>query len=160
MVLNKYDEILGAKNFDYFLPSLLDDIEIQDFLNNKFKNLDFKLITEGTHLYNQVYDCLDDYIYENALDFHEIEVDLNEDHESNDYNNYYFVIRGMKEIFFTDSADDDLRLFNSFDKAVKSIELNFNIKLDDKKNKVEIGSVKKRMTLDKAIANAIKIIKK
>ena len=160
MVLDNYNEILGAKNFDYFLPSLLDDIEIKDFLNKKFKNLDFKLINEGTHLYNQVYDCLYDHIYENAIDLHEVEVDFNEDQESNDYNNYCFVIRGMKGIFFTDSADDDLRLFDSFDKAIKSIELNFDIKLDDKKNKVEIDSLKKRMTLDQAIVNAIKIIKK
>lgn len=79
-----------------------------------------------------VYDFLFDYIVNNAVEVDTIEINLNEDPDETDFNIYNYVIRGLKGVFFTDSADDDTRFFDDYKTARDSIELNHMITLPEK----------------------------
>ena len=157
--MNEMDNFLGAKDFSYFVPGLLQDIEIQDLLKKELNQLDVEAIIKETELNDEVYGFLHDYITENAPEIDGVEVNLNEDSEPSDYGIYVYIIRGMKGVFFTESADDDTRFFDSFDKARASIELNHGIELDDN-NEVDKGSLAKRISAAEAITKVLKIMKK
>lgn len=125
------DNFLGSKTFDHFIPDLLKDAEILTVLQNEFHTSKGEEERFEGELRDEVHDFLEQYILEHAPEIEGIEVNLNEDPEETDYGIYTYVIRGMKGIFFTESADDDTRYFSEFKTARTSIELNHNVVLGD-----------------------------
>ena len=126
-----YDDFGGSKKFDHFIPNLLKDAEIQTILREEFQLS--KGDTQKLHndLRDEVHGFLHDYILEHAPQIDGVEVNINEDPEEMDYGIYTYLIRGMKGVFFTESADDDTCFFSDFKTARESIELNHNVVLDD-----------------------------
>ena len=129
--MDEFHSFLGAKDFSDFMPNLLQDMDIQHLLRNEFKNLDVEEIIKQNDPNNLFYDFLHDHILENANEIDNVEVDTNENSEPSDHGVYVYIIRGMKGVFFTESADDDERFFDSFYKARASIKINHGIELDD-----------------------------
>ena len=123
------DNFLGSKTFDRFIPDLLKDAEILNVLQNEFQTSKGEEERFEGELRDEVHDFLEQYILEHAPEIEGIEVNLNEDPEETDYDIYTYIIRGMKGIFFTESADDDTRYFSEFKTARTSIELNHNVVL-------------------------------
>ena len=125
------EDFLGSKKFDYFIPNLLKDSEILTVLQSEFNTSKDEEEKFQGELRNEVHDFLEQYILEHAPEIEGVEVNLNEDPEETDYGIYTYVIRGMKGIFFTESADDDTHYFSEFKTARTSIELNHNVVLSD-----------------------------
>lgn len=125
------EDFLGSKKFDHFIPTLLKDSEILTVLQSEFNTSKDEEERFQGELRDEVHDFLEQYILEHAPEIEGVEVNLNEDPEETDYGIYTYVIRGMKGIFFTESADDDTRYFSEFKTARTSIELNHNVVLSD-----------------------------
>ena len=121
-----------AKQFNFFVPQLLQDAEVRSLLKTEFKVTDGDESRFENVLSDYVYDFLFDYIVNNAVEVDTIEINLNEDPDETDFNIYNYVIRGLKGVFFTDSADDDTRFFDDYKTARDSIELNHMITLPEK----------------------------
>ena len=121
-----------AKKFDFFVPQLLQDVEVRLLLKTEFKVTDGDESRFENVLSDYVYDFLFDYIVNNAVEVDTIEINLNEDPDETDFNIYNYVIRGFKGVFFTDSADDDTRFFDDYKTALDSIELNYTVTLPEK----------------------------
>jgi len=130
--MNSFDELVGAKKFDFFVPQLLQDVEVRLLLKTEFKVTDGDESRFENVLSDYVYDFLFDYIVNNAVEVDTIEINLNEDPDETDFNIYNYVIRGFKGVFFTDSADDDTRFFDDYKTALDSIELNYTVTLPEK----------------------------
>ena len=121
-----------AKQFNFFVPQLLQDAEVRSLLKTELKVTDGDESRFENDLSDYVYDFLFDYIVNNAVEVDTIEINLNEDPDETDFNIYNYVIRGLKGVFFTDSADDDTRFFDDYKTARDSIELNHMITLPEK----------------------------
>lgn len=121
-----------AKQFNFFVPQLLQDAEVRSLLKTELKVTDGDESRFENDLSDYVYDFLFDYIVNNAEEVDAIEINLNEDPDETDFNIYNYVIRGLKGVFFTDSADDDTRFFDDYKTARDSIELNHMITLPEK----------------------------
>ena len=124
------EDFLGSKNFDHFIPNLLKDAEILTVLQNQFHTSKGE---EGRFegLRDEVHDFLEQYILEHAPEIEGVEVNLNDDPEETEYGIYTYRIRGMKGVFFTESAEDDTCYFPNYKTARSSIELNHNVVLND-----------------------------
>jgi hypothetical protein len=122
----------GAKEFNFFVPQLLQDAEVRSLLKTEFKVTDGDENRFETDLSDHVYDFLFDYIMNNAEEVDAIEINLNEDPDETDFNIYNYVIRGLKGVFFTDTADDDIRFFDDYEVARDSIELNHMVIIPEK----------------------------
>jgi hypothetical protein len=122
----------GAKQFNFFVPQLLQDAEVRSLLKTEFKVTDGDESRFENDLSDYVYDFLFDYIVNNAVEVDAIEINLNEDPDETDFNIYNYVIRGLKGVFFTDSADDDTRFFDDYKTARDSIELNYMVTRPEK----------------------------
>jgi len=159
--MSAVDEFLGAKDFSFFIPSLLEDIDIQELLKAEFDHLDVeKIIREGDPN-DDFFDFIFEVIIEGAVYLEGIEVNLNEDGEPSEYNIYGYNIRGMKGIFFTEACgegDDETLFYDSLEKAITSIEINFDVELEN--NKVDRKSLEKRMTATEAIIRVLNIMKR
>jgi hypothetical protein len=121
-----------AKQFNFFVPQLLQDAEVRSLLKTELKVTDGDESRFENDLSDYVYDFLFDYIVNNAVEVDAIEINLNEDPDETDFNIYNYVIRGLKGVFFTDSADDDTRFFDDYKTARDSIELNYMVTRPEK----------------------------
>ena len=130
--MNSFDELVGAKKFDFFVPQSLQDVEVRSLLKTQFSVMDGDESRFENELSDYVYDFLFDYIVNNAEEVDAIEINLNEDSDETDFNIYNHIIKGLKGVFFTDSADDDTRFFDDYETARDSIELNHMITLPEK----------------------------
>ena len=149
--MNSFDELVGAKKFDFFVPQLLQDAEVRSLLKTEFKVTDSDENRFETDLSDHVYDFLFDYIMNNAEEVDAIEINLNEDPDETDFNIYNYVIRGLKGVFFTDSADDDTRFFDDYKVARDSIEINHMVTIADK-TPSEDRELQKRISAAQVIA--------
>ncbi len=145
------DNFFGDRDFSWFVSSLLQDVEIQGLLKKKFNHLNVEKIIKENDSNDEFYDFLHDYILENAPEIDGFEINTNEDRGLSGCGIYVIIVKGMKGVFFTESADDDTRFFDSFDKARESIELNFFIDLDDN-NQADKESLAKKISAAEAIA--------
>ena len=125
------DDFISSKNFDHFIPNLLKDAEVLIVLQNEFKIPKGEEEKFNGELKDEVHDFLEQYILENAPEIEGVEVNLNDDPEETEYGIYTYRIRGMKGVFFTESADDDTCYFPNYKTARSSIELNHNVVLND-----------------------------
>ena len=168
--MKEMDNYLGAKSFEDLIPILLKDEEVKNLLKKELSHLDIEEVLKikeyDDKYFGEVHDILLDHVYNNAEIIEGIEIDLNEEPNEDpeiepEYNFYNYTIRGIHGIFFTESYEDDTLYFDSFEKAVKSIELNFSIELDKNyKYKVSKDIVDKRITADEAIQKAINLSNK
>lgn len=152
--MSSFDESVGAKKFNFFVPQLLQDVEVRSLLKTEFNVTDGDESRFETDLSHHVYDFLFDYIMNNAEEVDAIEINLNDDPDETDFNIYNYVIRGLKGVFITDSADDDTRFFDDYEVARDSIELNHMVIIPEK-NASEDRELRRRIsaaqmiTLDK-----------
>lgn len=122
----------NAKQFNFFVPQLLQDVEVRSLLKTQFNVMDGDESQFENELSDYVYDFLFDYIVNNAEEVDAIEINLNENPNETDFNTYNFIIKWLKGVFFTDSADDDTRFFDDYETARDSVELNYMITLPEK----------------------------
>lgn len=162
--MNKLNNYFEAKDFSFFVPSLLEDKEIQNLIKKELSHLDLEKEIKSKEISGEIINLLETHIFDNAIEIDIITVDLNEEQEDDpeyepEYNCYTYVIRGMKGVYITESGDDDTRLFDSYEKAIESIELNYDVDLDQN-NQVTKKSLEERMSFDQAVYKVLNIIKK
>ena len=85
------------KEFEHFMPSLLNDVEIQNLLIEKMQITKSDLPNLPSDLWGEAYDILYDYIQNEAPEIVSLEIDFGEDDESE----MTWYICGMKGVFFT-----------------------------------------------------------
>lgn len=129
--MNNSENFLGAKDFSYFIPSLLENKYLQKLLRKEFNILEGDVEIFENELKDDVHDFLKDYISENAEEIDGFEVNFNEDSSESDFNFYCYTVREMKGVFLTECSDDDTRYFDTFEKAKGSIEINHGVKFNN-----------------------------
>jgi len=133
------------------VPQLLRDVEVRSLLKTQLSVMDGEESRFENELSDYVYDFLFDYIVNNAEEVDAIEINLNEDHNGSDFNIYNYIIKGLKGVFFTDSADDDTRFFDDYKTARDSIEINHMVTIADK-TPSEDRELQKRISAAQVIA--------
>ena len=161
--MDEINSYLGAKSFDDYIPILLQDKGIQNLLKKALKHLNFQKVIKvkkGDQNFDDIKWKIYDHFLENAEWVEQINLELDLENPDRDPENEIFInIRKMGGVFLTESYEDDVRFFDSFEKAIKSIELNYDIELD-KNFKLLKSSLGDRMSTDEAIQKVIDITKK
>lgn len=130
------------KEFEYFMPSLLNDVEIQNLLIEEMQITKSDLPNLPSDLWGEAYDILYDYIQNEAPKIVSLEIDFGEDDESE----MTWYICGMKGVFFTWSTEIDETFYDNYESAKSSIELDYfapTKPLDPKEEKEVLKRIKK-----------------
>ena len=159
-MFGEFEKLHKAKEFDFFIPQLLEDENILEELKKEFQIPTEGFLKLSDELHGQVYDFLYQHICDCAEEIDGFEINLNEDpSEDDEYNVYSYIIRGMKGVFFIESQDEGPLFFENYENAKNYISMNFGIEFNEN-NEVDKKSLENRIDGATAIKRVIRIMDK
>ena len=157
-MIGKFEKLFKAKEFDFFIPQLLEDENILEELKKEFQLPTEDFLKLSDELHGQVYDFLYQHIWDCAEEIDSFEINLNEDpSEDDEYNVYSYLVRGMKGVFFIESQDEGPLFFENYENAKNYISMNFGIEFNEN-NEVDKRSLENRIDAATAIKRVIRIM--
>ena len=157
-MIGKFEKLYKAKEFDFFIPQLLEDENILEELKKEFQIPTEDFLKLSDELQGQVYDFLYQHICDCSEEIDSFEINLNEDpSEDDEYNVYSYIVRGMKGVFFIESHDEGPLFFENYENAKNYISTNFGIEFNEN-NEVDKKSLENRIDAATAIKRVIKIL--